>query len=60
MQHQTTAAPAATRPGGGELSPFARTCLAHCPDPEMLELIGRSFLVTAAELRGVIGRGGHA
>lgn len=61
MQHQMKAAPAATRPGGGELSPFARTCLEHCPDPDMLEMIGRTFLATAAELRIVTGREvGHA
>ena len=61
MQHQTTAAPAALRPLGGDLSPFARTCLEQCPDPDMLETIGRTFLATAAELRFVMGREvGHA
>lgn len=33
------------------LSDFALVCLKNCPDPDMLERIGRIFLDTAAELR---------
>ena len=49
------------RPLGGESSPFKRTCLEHCPDPDKLETIGRAFPATAAELRLVMSREvGHA
>jgi hypothetical protein len=43
------------------LSDMAMTCLAHCPDPDTVERMGRIFIDTANEMRAaLVGGMGNA
>lgn len=43
------------------LSDMAMTCLAHCPDPDTIERMGRIFIDTANEMRAaLVGGMGNA